>query len=260
MVYDVWGSSSTPGANAPLTNACPDSNQPNANGQAAIAQWTAAGFPKEKLLLGVPAYGYISSSSATTLVHKKRSVEDSAIVGGLNNRDRAKVSFALAEAKVTESFMHKRFDLGQIKSQKRKEAQAVEKRAERKRNGDILKTRSTLVMCPNNHSKKPCGAEAAGQAIARINWNPVTGTKLTTLTGQVAHGVFSGTAGVGKLGDGTLTSITGNQIEFWQLISNGVLVKEASGDFASVNGYTRAWDSCSSTVSLALNFFRQHIY
>ncbi|GJE87344.1 glycoside hydrolase family 18 protein [Phanerochaete sordida] len=67
MNYDVWGSSSTPGPNAPLGNLCGTSRQPQASAQAAFAQWTHAGFPAAQLLLGLPLYGYVLQSTATTL-------------------------------------------------------------------------------------------------------------------------------------------------------------------------------------------------
>lgn len=61
------GASSTPGPNAPLGNLCGTSSQPEASAQAAFSQWTKAGFPANKLLLGLPLYGYVSKSKATTL-------------------------------------------------------------------------------------------------------------------------------------------------------------------------------------------------
>ena len=61
------GASSTPGPNAPLGNLCGNSRQPQASAQAAFKQWTAAGFPANKLVLGLPLYGYVSQSTATTL-------------------------------------------------------------------------------------------------------------------------------------------------------------------------------------------------
>ncbi|KAJ7094645.1 glycoside hydrolase [Mycena belliarum] len=67
MNYDVWGSSQTPGPNAPLYDACNNSSQPDGNAVAAFKAWTAAGFPASKLVLGVPAYGYLSQSNATRL-------------------------------------------------------------------------------------------------------------------------------------------------------------------------------------------------
>ncbi|EJF62190.1 glycoside hydrolase family 18 protein [Dichomitus squalens LYAD-421 SS1] len=67
MNYDVWGASSTPGPNAPLGNLCGNSSLPQYSAQAALAQWTAAGFPASKLVLGLPLYGYVSQSTKTTL-------------------------------------------------------------------------------------------------------------------------------------------------------------------------------------------------
>ncbi|KAM5540432.1 hypothetical protein V8D89_005890 [Ganoderma adspersum] len=67
MNYDTWGSSSEPGPNAPLSDACGNSSQPNANALAALRAWTAAGFAPSQLVLGVPSYGYLSRSSATHL-------------------------------------------------------------------------------------------------------------------------------------------------------------------------------------------------
>lgn len=71
MNYDVWGASDNPGANAPLSNACGDSQQPAASARAAIAAWKAANMPASKIVLGLPAYGYVSWSGATSLVHKR---------------------------------------------------------------------------------------------------------------------------------------------------------------------------------------------
>ncbi|KAG8956634.1 hypothetical protein FRC04_000112 [Tulasnella sp. 424] len=67
MNYDVWGSSSTPGPNAPLSDGCKNSSQPLANAVAAVKSWTNAGMPASKLTLGVPSYAYISKSTATRL-------------------------------------------------------------------------------------------------------------------------------------------------------------------------------------------------
>ncbi|PPR01818.1 hypothetical protein CVT24_001682 [Panaeolus cyanescens] len=67
MNYDVFTSSSQPGPNAPLGDLCGSSNQPKANAHAALTQWTKAGFPASKLILGLPLYGYVSRSSAKKL-------------------------------------------------------------------------------------------------------------------------------------------------------------------------------------------------
>ncbi|KAJ7929904.1 glycoside hydrolase [Mycena leptocephala] len=50
MNYDVWGASANPGPNAPLSDACNNSSQPEANAVAA-------------LVLGVPSYGYASNAA-----------------------------------------------------------------------------------------------------------------------------------------------------------------------------------------------------
>ncbi|WVO21177.1 uncharacterized protein IAS62_002483 [Cryptococcus decagattii] len=71
MNYDVWGSSSTPGPNAPLSDGCGNSTQPLANAYAAVSSWTTAGMPANKITLGVPAYGYIQVSSASSLIQRR---------------------------------------------------------------------------------------------------------------------------------------------------------------------------------------------
>ncbi|KAH9853558.1 glycoside hydrolase [Lenzites betulinus] len=67
MNYDTYGSSPTPGPNAPLGDACHNSTQAGASALAALRAWTAAGFPAQQLVLGVPSYGYISRSDAVAL-------------------------------------------------------------------------------------------------------------------------------------------------------------------------------------------------
>ncbi|ORY33431.1 glycoside hydrolase superfamily [Naematelia encephala] len=71
MNYDIWGSSSTPGPNAPLSDACGNSTQPLANAYAAVSSWTSAGMPANQITLGVPAYGYLQKSSADHLIQRR---------------------------------------------------------------------------------------------------------------------------------------------------------------------------------------------
>ncbi|KAF9569320.1 glycoside hydrolase [Agrocybe pediades] len=78
MNYDVWGSSSNPGPNAPLYDACGNSTQPDASAVGAFNAWTRANFPASKLVLGLPSYGYISSSKAQHLrTRSNKGAEDS---------------------------------------------------------------------------------------------------------------------------------------------------------------------------------------
>ncbi|KAH9974733.1 glycoside hydrolase [Lactifluus volemus] len=57
MNYDIWGSwSSSVGPNAPLDDSCAPS--PQGSAKSAVKAWTAAGFPQEKIILGVASYGH----------------------------------------------------------------------------------------------------------------------------------------------------------------------------------------------------------
>jgi len=59
--------SDMPGPNAPLSDNCDNSTQPKANAVAGFNAWTSAGFPANKLVLGLPSYGYVSTSDAHRL-------------------------------------------------------------------------------------------------------------------------------------------------------------------------------------------------
>ena len=56
-----------PGPNAPLSDACGNSSQPSQNAVGGYNAWTSAGFPPAKIVLGVPAYGYIIDSDTRRL-------------------------------------------------------------------------------------------------------------------------------------------------------------------------------------------------
>ncbi|KAG6910361.1 hypothetical protein DXG01_011076 [Tephrocybe rancida] len=103
MNYDVWGATATPGPNAPLGNLCGTSKQPQASAQAAFSQWTAAGFPASKLLLGLPLYGYVSKSSKTVLTGSLLPSPDMLLLeqSGLpSTTDKEAVSEAQTDAKL----------------------------------------------------------------------------------------------------------------------------------------------------------------
>ncbi|KIK68013.1 glycoside hydrolase family 18 protein [Collybiopsis luxurians FD-317 M1] len=79
MNYDVWQSSPSPGPNAPLSDGCHNSSQPEASAASAIKQWSAAGFPEAQQVLGVPFYGYLSDSTVTRLRSRDSNVPSRAL-------------------------------------------------------------------------------------------------------------------------------------------------------------------------------------
>ena len=275
MNYDVWGASSTPGPNAPLSDACDNSQQPDANEKASIAAWTAAGMPASKILMGVPAYGYVSSSSKTTLVHKRDVVPTSAeeilkrgeIPAGLSNRDRAAFlrKRAVEAAAKPQSPLAKRAYPREATSPLRRwyetsSAAATKRRAEAKRTarrsvniagaGEVQK-RGSVIVCPNNHSGNPCNG-ITDQNITAIDWAPsASSSSSSSEVTNSTTGVFAGSSGVSKVGTGDVSSYSGSQVYFNQLISAGVLQYNSSTKlYEGINGYTRVWDTCSSTPYL----------
>ncbi|GJE93418.1 glycoside hydrolase family 18 protein [Phanerochaete sordida] len=59
MDYDVWGTwSPAVGPNAPLEDSCAAPQYQQGSAASAVAAWTKAGFPAEKLVLGVASYGH----------------------------------------------------------------------------------------------------------------------------------------------------------------------------------------------------------
>lgn len=205
----------------------------------AVAKWTAAGMPASKIIMGVPAYGYISASTATSLVHKRDNIPTT----GLSNRHLAN----LVHKERNLSAGHRWYLEGQRKAAGRRRARRALKRQARQAQTEVLAKRGSVVVCPNNHSGKPCEG-VTGQNISDINWNPlVTNTSTSTNT---TDGVFNPGSGPGKVGKGDLSGLEGNQIQFVDLINYGVIVKDSSNNWVGTNGYTRVWDSCSSTVRL----------
>ena len=59
MNYDVWGGwSATVGPNAPLNDTCAPPSDQQGSAVSAVQAWTQAGFPANKMILGVAAYGH----------------------------------------------------------------------------------------------------------------------------------------------------------------------------------------------------------
>ena len=198
MNYDVWGASSTPGPNAPLSDGCHNTRQPGANAVGAISSWSKAGMPLSKLVLGLPSYGYVSQSSATKLTERNY------------------------------FYPRKLFELGSKQGQIRRQ-----KRSKREIKVGSSTFAAPTQICSDNHSGYGCGGLPSGKS------HP---------------GPAPSPAGVIKASsNGDLSSYFGTQIEFNQLISSGVLTKNADGTFTGRSGYTRNWDACSSTVSFSIS-------
>jgi len=84
MLKLSFAASSNPGPNAPLEDGCKNSSIPSANAHSAVLAWKAAGFAPSQLVLGVPAYAYISRSTASSL-RQKRALDASSNIRVLND-------------------------------------------------------------------------------------------------------------------------------------------------------------------------------
>lgn len=69
---ELFEASPFPGPNAPMYDGCQNSTQPESNAAAGVQKWTSAGFSVAQLVLGVPSYGYLSSSSAQGLRQRRK--------------------------------------------------------------------------------------------------------------------------------------------------------------------------------------------
>ena len=59
MNYDIWGPwNSRVGPNAPLADACAATAYQLGSATSAVKAWSGAGFPEDKIVLGVPGYGH----------------------------------------------------------------------------------------------------------------------------------------------------------------------------------------------------------
>jgi chitinase len=69
MNYDVWGPSwsDSVGPNAPLNDSCAPAAEQQGSAVSAVKAWSTAGFLANRIILGVPSYGYafhVNQSSA----------------------------------------------------------------------------------------------------------------------------------------------------------------------------------------------------
>lgn len=159
--------SSEPGPNAPLANLCGNSMQPSASAAAGVKQWSAAGMPRSKILLGVPSYGYINTSS-----QKK-----------LKQRD--------------------------------------------------LRAEGLAARLPESRARTDVPSGAVGRYDARF-------APSSAHVHRRASGI---TNGDGSSADG--------QVQFNDMVKQGVLSKGSNGLYVAGKGFTKYWDDCSDTPYLS---------
>jgi len=69
MNYDIWGSwSSAVGPNAPLNDSCAAGPDQQGSAVSAVAAWTKAGMPYDKIVLGVASYGHSFTVTQTNAI------------------------------------------------------------------------------------------------------------------------------------------------------------------------------------------------
>ncbi|KAJ7717919.1 glycoside hydrolase family 18 protein, partial [Mycena maculata] len=84
MVYDTWAVNGTVGPNAPLASACEPTQYQSLSGSAAsaVAAWTQANFPANKILLGLAAYGHSYNITPQAAVSSSGSLNSYPDIGG----------------------------------------------------------------------------------------------------------------------------------------------------------------------------------
>jgi hypothetical protein len=208
--------SAHPGPNAPFKD-CPGTSQPGASAEGAVKAWTDSKFPASHLLLGIPAYGYVSDSTATTISSK--SGHNSNSNRGEDDSDSDSDS---SDSSESSSKKHK-----SKKGKGKGKGNDSKKHSER----DDVSTHGDFVIPA---SKGPSHMEMfeQGWAEARLRRSRINHAK--------------------RAGSGNLESLKGQQATFAAIIDGGALTESSDGKFAGANGYTRAWDDCSSTVRFPL--------
>jgi chitinase len=194
--------SANPGPNAPLKD-CSGTSQPGASAQGAIQSWTGAQFPASHILMGVPAYGYVSDSTATSITSDWDSNSNSnSNNSNSNNSNSNKDPSDEDDDDATPEFSKPTWgpiSHSQLFEQGWKDA----------------RTRQSAKMAPQ--SKMPNKTSAADN-------DP-----------QIKAGL-----------------VKGQQATFNAIVASGALVESADGTFTAAGGFTRGWDSCSSTVRVSI--------
>lgn len=242
MNYDVWGASSTPGPNAPLSNACGDSQQPYANARSSIQSWTDANMPAEKLVLGLPAYGYVSWSGANKLINKR----DSAI-----------------EAPAAPRYT-RRSEWWQAAAQEGRERRA----RNAKRSAEPTSASASASASSASNSLFPVFSQvgsSSGSASASASPSAsASASSAESIRAKVVADAFrdyntfdhlndDDTGLSVKASNGDVSSYAESQIPWDVLVSHGALELADNGTYVGANGFTRDWDVCSNTPYLYSN-------
>lgn len=237
----MWGASSNPGPNAPFSMPC-SSQQPGVDMVSAIETWTKAGMPKSKIVMGLAAYGYINWSTKTSLVHRKRSFSSRSAHA---RRGRQHTRSVEAEPTLGELMSGVKVKRQQTRFERYLES------AEKRR---ALRSGATLDHLVHSRAKRQnscpnpdVDCQGVNNVLPPVANDTVIGSPATTTTTTTAAGNGLGIGQIGNIkatGNGNLASYPDSQIEFADIIGWGVL----TSSFKGANGYTVAWDSCSSTV------------
>jgi chitinase len=248
MNYDVFQSSSTPGPNAPLGNLCGTSTLPNYSAEAAFTQWTSAGFPASKMLLGLPLYGYVSNSTKTTLtgsfVDPAPTTEEGQ--GGANPKGKH------ARPRTSPT------PIKPVKKTAPTAGGTTEGTGKTKTGTDVNGSHSKHK-APNGSS--PIPKDPNGSASMPNETNGTTNTPSTDVpstdvpptdtpsTDAPSTDVPStDTPSTNATAD--LQSWYGQEIPFSSIVASGALVELPGGTFGGGGGFTEGWDNCSDTPFL----------
>jgi len=266
MNYDTWGSSSKPGPNSALNDACHNSTQPSANAMSSIQIWTKAGFPANQLVLGVPSYGYISRSSATRLRArrdmKRRSRRDIGVAADLG----------LLNPLVAGSFIDALIPDLVMSAEKAKQAQPRPPPQDSSSEDDDDDSADTDGGDGSNQwsDSDNSGDSSSSDDDSGDDTDSTSDGASDAETEAYQNGIILATNDDGGTDDG--------QIQFRDLLRQGVLQSNSPSSqqspssssqaqvfasrtlpnsFAAIAGFTRHWDACSNTPYLTSKAAKQ---
>lgn len=236
----------------------------------AIKTWTSAGFPRQKILMGLAAYGYINHASATTLVHRKRDGD----IPQINRR----FNQYLSQARKRQNACSEPSSGGapcpspnspppppQSTAQTPAPANSNQTSApsvdqdilpsiNQTRTANINQTQNVeanLTTTTNATSAEP-NLTTTPPSAEPNSTTPTTTSPVFVEPGQndTAGQVRTASSGVGS---GNMEEFSGSQIQFKDLFKWGVVaLANSEGRLDGINGYQVAWDRCSSTVRVPI--------